>query len=319
MSDFRKKAYYLRDLGINVVPLKVDGSKLPSIYWKHLQTSFITDSEIEEHCLDCGGLAAITGGNSKLFCIDFDLNKQLISQDYWNYFMLQVPKELKKKMLINQTRSGGYHVWGRTDFVDKSRKLTHRSLTIEELYERYKTKIDEGYDPTIISKNLLNNPVECVIETRFEGSYGVISHPSYKRFYGEQFNWFTEEEVQFLYNVAYELDYRYRKASVYKGEVGDYKIMIQYNEDTTSPEVVEMMVGTGLYEYNSVNSSGDILLKRVGSTSPHSCKVFCDTGVIHEFGTSNIFTDGKQTHNPFELYCALNDLSEQEAIEKLKK
>lgn len=319
MADYRDFARGLRDRGVNTVPLKIDGSKLPAIYWKHLQTKFITDEEIEEHCLDCGGLAGITGKQSRLFCFDFDLDKQILYQNYWKEFMAGIPREMKERMLINETRSKGYHIWGRSDFVDRSRKLTHRLLTIDEIYARYKKGVKDGLDPIKISANLLNNPRQCIIETRFEGSYGVIVHPEYKRFYGEQLQEFTEAEIKFMYDRAYELDCRFIKATPYKGEVGDFRIIVQYNEDTKASEVMDMIISTGAYEYHSVNSSGDILLRRVGSNSSYSSKIFLDSGVVYDFGTSNIFSDGKQSHTPFETYCAVNGFDEQEGIQSLKQ
>jgi hypothetical protein len=318
MGDFRKQAYYLKALGVNVIPLKKDGSKLPLIYWKHLQEHLISDAEIEKYCADCGGLAAVTGKVSKLLCIDFDLDKQLLQQDYWKRFMSQVPKELKKRMLVNQTRSGGYHIWLRVDFSDQSRKITHRALTIEELYERYKEKVEEGLDPYKLSKMLLNNPRQCIIETRFEGSYAVITHPDYTRVYGEEFQSFSEEEVRLLLDIAYEMDYQFIKKVPYKGEVDDYKVIVKYNEDTKASDVMELLLSTGLYEYYNINSSKDILLKRVGSNSPYSAKIFADNAVLYNYGLNGLFTDHKNAYSPFEVYCAVNELDESEAILKLK-
>lgn len=318
MSDYRKQARALRERGINPIPLKKDGSKLPLIYWKHLQEHMISDAEIEKYCSDCGGLAALTGSISKLLCIDFDLDKQLLQQDYWKRFMSQVPKNLKKKMLINQTRSGGFHIWMRVDFTDQSRKITHRALTIDEIYERYKEKVEEGLDPYKLSKMLLNNPRQCIIETRFEGSYGVMTHPDYTRLYGEEIQAFSKEEVDFLLDIAYEMDYQFIKRKPYKGEVDDYKVIVRYNEDVKASDVMELLISTGLYEYYGVNSSKDILLKRVGSNSPYSAKIFADNAVLYNYGMNQLFTDHKNAYSPFDVYCAVNELDEEEAIKKLK-
>ena len=318
MSDYRKQARALRERGINPIPLKKDGSKLPLIYWKHLQEHMISDAEIEKYCSDCGGLAALTGSISRLLCIDFDLDKQLLQQDYWKRFMSQVPKALKKKMLVNQTRSGGFHIWMRVDFTDQSRKITHRALTIDEIYERYKEKVEEGLDPYKLSKMLLNNPRQCIIETRFEGSYGVMTHPDYTRVYGEEVQAFSKEEVDFLLDIAYEMDYQFIKKKPYKGEVDDYKVIVRYNEDVKASDVMELLLSTGLYEYHGVNSSKDILLKRVGSNSPYSAKIFADNAVLYNYGMNSLFTDHKSAYAPFDVYCAVNELDEEEAIKRLK-
>lgn len=319
--DYRNEAYQLRARGINTVPLKEDGSKLPKIFWKHLQNAFVTDQEIEETYGNCGGLAAITGSQSKLFCIDFDLDKQLIFQDYWKNFMNQVPVEMKKRMRVNQTRSGGFHVWARTDgtYTDKSRKVTHRALTIEELFNRYKKKISEGLDPDLVSRNILGNPRQCIIETRFEGSYGVIFHPDYKKIHGDKIGVFSKEEYEFLLDIGYGLDYQFVKREQFKSiHASDYRLVAQFIEDTKPSEVADMMVGTGLYEYHDVSGS-DILLKRVGSSSTYSSKVFGDSGMIYDFGMSNIFNDNNATHSVFDLFCAINNYDKEEGIQALKQ
>lgn len=318
--DYRAQAYALIERGISVVPLTADGSKLPAMKWRRLQGEFLTPDEIEKECSNCGGLAAITGNISKLVCFDFDLNKQVEGQDYWSAFMNKVPEDLKRRMLVNQTRSGGYHSWMRTDYIDKTRKLTHRALTIDELYARYQKKIDDGFDKYLVSTTLLNNPRECIIETRYEGSYGVMSHADYKRIYGTEIGWVSKEEIQLLYDIAYELDFGFKKKSEFRGEVGDYKVMIQFIEDTSPSDTADMMISTGGYEFAGVeHGTNNILLKRVGSNNAYSAKVFADTGVIHEYGVSNIFTDGNQSHNSFDLLCMIHGFDRDEGINFLKQ
>lgn len=317
--NYTKQAKYLISQGISVVPLSEDGSKLPKIKWKEYQSSFMSDKDVEKYCSNCGGLAAITGEVSKLMCFDFDLDKQLSNQDFWGDFMKEVPKELKKKMLVNQTRSGGYHIWGRVNFTDKSRKMAHRLLSIPEICEKYEVaKNTENVDLEKFTRILLNKPKSCVIETRFEGSYGVITHKDYKRIYGKTINQFSKEEIELLYTIAYSLDCDFKKRVVYTGLDEDYKTIAKYNNDITADEVADIMIETGLYEY--YKDEGNVIkLKRVGSNNPYSCTIFKDTANIHHFGMSNIFEDAKETHTPFELYCSVHNLTEEEAIKNILK
>ena len=115
--DYRKTAKKLKDLGISVVPLRTDGSKLPAIKWSIYNERLMTDFEIDKYFKSCGGIAAVTGKISRLYCLDFDLKYQLESQDYWTAFMEKLPKHIKGKMLINETKNGGKHIWVRTDWV----------------------------------------------------------------------------------------------------------------------------------------------------------------------------------------------------------
>jgi len=319
MPDYRKEAKHLIGLGISVTPLDSDGGKKSKIKWEHLRRRFLTDWEIDLYCKDCGGLAAITGGFSKLVCIDFDLDKQLPHQDYWKAFCEGIPEPLRKKFRVNETRSGGKHIWLRTEgFLDGSRKITHRLKTIPELFKEFEEK-KEGTDETKLNSTLLNKPTKCVIETRFEGSYGVIVHPNYKHFYGIKLFSINYDEWRTIEEKLYSLDCGFVPRPKYVGEASSYALIGKYNSETNSDMVADMMVGTGNYTINGYDREGNVLLKRDGSNNSHSSKVFIDTGNIIDFGESNVFTDEKKSHTPFEVFCAVNCLTEDEAIEKLKE
>ena len=97
--DYIEHAKALKKIGVSVVPLRTDGSKLPSMKWKPYNERLMADFEIEKHFKDCGGVAAVTGEISRLYVLDFDLKYQLDTQDFWTAFMEKVPKEMKKKFL----------------------------------------------------------------------------------------------------------------------------------------------------------------------------------------------------------------------------
>lgn len=324
-TDYRNEAKELIRKGISVVPLKVDGSKKPKILWKDYQSRFMLDWEIEQHCKNCGGLAGITGSLSSLVCIDFDLAYQLPHQDFWKDFNALIPHELKCKFRVNQTRSKGFHIWLKCDgFNYPSRKMSHRRMSIPEMYDAYNKYVEEKkddpkYDPEQYQLMLQNKPLKCVIETRFEGSYGVILHESYTHFYGDKLNTITLDEWILLENAMYQLDYGFKLRVPYSGSVESWRLISRFQEDTTADMVSDMLCDTGLYSLASVDRAGNYLLRREGSSSSYSCKVFADTGLIHDFGMSNIFTDDKTTHSPFELFCAVHNVDENGGLQMLEE
>ena len=317
-TDYIVEAKALASAGISVLPVKSDGSKLPGIRWKEFQERIMTDDEIEKHFSSCGGVIAITGRVSNLFCIDFDLDKQGPNDDYWKSFMSLVPDHMKERMLINRTRSGGFHVWIKTTYEDKSRKVTHRPLTIPELVNRYNKMVEDGANQDTASMLLLKKPVECVIETRSRGSYGVFVHEQYSRFFGTGLSWFTEDEVEFLLNIGYSLDFNFRKPKIYKGKEADYKIISKFNEDATAKGVCSIIEGSGLYTFYDIDPNGNYRMARVGSSSPFSAYIYADTGVTHIFGMNPFTEDDKVSISPFEIFCSVNNFTEEEAIEHLK-
>lgn len=318
-TNYVEEAKALTSIGISVIPVKIDGSKLPGIKWKEFQDRIMTDAEIDKYFFMCGGVIAITGNISNLICIDFDLDKQGKDDDFWKMYMSQVPSHMKERMLINQTRSGGYHVWLRTDYEDKSRKITHRPLTMYELYERYHNLIDNGANERIATDLILKKPVECVIETRSKGSYGVFQHEQYKRFFGEDFNFFTKKEVEFLLNIGYSLDYNFKKPDKYKGQVKNYKIINKFNEDCKAEHTVKMLEDCGLFVLYDIDGNGNYRMTRVGSDSLFSAYVYGDSGVLHVFGLNPLTQNDQMTMTPFEVLCATNRIDESEGIQAIAK
>lgn len=317
-TNYIVEAKFMASIGVSVIPVRADGSKLPAIRWKEYQDRVMTNEEIDHHFFNCGGVIAITGKISRLLCIDFDLDKERETDFFWKRFMSKVPDEMKQRMLINRTRSGGFHVWLRTDYEDKSRKVTHRPLTIPELMERYDTLISNGANEETASMMLLKKPVECVIETRSKGSYGVFQHAQYSRFFGDAINEFSKEEVDFLLDIGYSLDFNYKRPKVYTGEVGDYKVVSKFNEDSTAEGVVEMITDSGLFTFYDIDNNGAHRLARVGSSSPFSAYVYKDTGVLHIFGMNPLTDDDRNTLSPFEVFCAVNGFDDNEAINAIK-
>lgn len=318
-TNYIEEAKILAGVGISVIPVRIDGSKLPAIKWKDYQDKIMTDKEIDRHFFNCGGVIAITGNISNLICIDFDLNKQRQEDDFWKLFMDNVPTEMKERMYINQTRSGGFHVWLRTDYEDKSRKITHRPLTMPELQDRFYTLLDNGANERTATDLILKKPIECVIETRSRGSYGVFIHEQYKHFYGESICWFDKSEVEFLLNIGYSLDYNFKKPKQYTGDSGDYKLIVKFNEDCTADHVVEMILDTGMFTYYDTDARGSRRLARVGSDHQFSAYVYEDTGVFHVFGLNPFVEGDQQTMTPFEVLCATQGIDESEGIEALKE
>lgn len=317
-TNYVEEALILASAGVSVIPVKTDGSKLPKIKWKRYQEEIMSEKEIRHFFSDCGGVIAITGKVSNLLCIDFDLDKQAPDDDFWTAYMSKVPDHLKEKMLINRTRSGGFHVWLRTDYEDKSRKIAHRPLLIPELYDKYLLLLESGANEKTASKMLLRRPVECVIETRSRGSYGVFVHEQYSRFFGKSLKSFSRNEVDFLLTTAYSLDFNYKKKKVYTGGASDYRVISEFNEDAKPHKVVDMLEKSGLFKMYDIDTNGNYRVSRVGSSSQYSAYVYSNTSCLFVFGMNPFGDSDKKDFTPFEVFCEVNDLEESEAIELIK-
>lgn len=310
--------------GMCPVPLRKD-MKLPQCKWRQWQDRLPNDEELETLFNDCGGLAILTGnkfeGSSKpLFCLDFDLKYQLPGQDYFGKFMEKVPSHLRKKLVINSTKNGGKHIIFKSDYVDKSRKLTRRLKTVSEINNDYERLIEEGVPEDKANVLALKNNTEVVVESRSSKSYFVAISPDYEREYGTQFHEITKEDAEFLVEIAYSLDVEYSPRKKYTGDIKHFGITRRFNEDTDAGEVLRMLESTGMFSYKGETYKGDIKILRAGSKQKHSGVIFKDNAVLHVFSQSTIFdTSIKNSFSPFEVYCNCHNLSEEEGIEKLIK
>lgn len=307
------------------IPLKKD-SKQPMIKWKEFQTRFPTDKEIDEYFRDCGGVSALTlpGADknnliSDLFCIDFDLKYQLPHQDFWKDFGDRLPVDIKKRFYVNQTGSGyGRHIWMRVEgWSDKSRKLSYRLKTPEELIEEKAEKIKEGFDEITANRNLMKSPYKVVIETRGYNSYGVFLHPSYKHIYGKKINTFTAEECEMIMDAAYATSELFVERKKVSGDINVYKTIEKFNDDISPSQVMDLLQSTGMFYYMETERNGNIRFKRSGSNM-HSGVIFGDTAVTQVFSNNTILGDNG-AYAPFDIYCKVNHLEPHEAIKKLKK
>jgi hypothetical protein len=318
--DYIAHAKALKKVGISVAPLRTDGSKLPKIKWAVYQTRIMADFEIEKHFKDCGGVAAITGNISNLYVLDFDLKYQHESQNFWKDFMSKVPKELRKKLFVNRTKNNGMHVWMRTTFEDKSRKLTRRASTIPELLTRFDELILTGKNEMEASEQILKSPFEVVIETRSRGSYAVFYHPEYTRLYGTKLQMLTLEEVNLLNEIAYSLDFCYQPPKVYVAKGKEFSTVKQFNEDATPELIVQLLESTGMFSSVGTESNGNIKVLRSGSNAKYSGRVFLQNAVFHIFSQNTMFdTTMKNSFSPFEVYMVTKNLTHEQAVKELTK
>lgn len=318
--DYRKTAKKLKDRGISVVPLQTNGSKLPSMKWSVFQERIMADWEIDKYFKSCGGVAAVTGKVSRLYCLDFDLKYQLESQDFWKAYLELLPKKLKGKMLINETRNKGKHIWVRTEYEATSTHLTRRASTIPELMVRYNELLVKGKTSEEASELILRKPYEVVIETRSRGSYAVIAHPEYKRWYGETIGEFTLDEVNQLNEAAYALDFDYQPKPVFTGEIQDFSTIRKFNDSANGALTLSLLENTGMFSYVDTDRLGNIKVLRMGSKSGYSGRIYGDTGVLHIFSPNTLFdTSLKSSFSPFDVYMITKNLTFEDAVKELSE
>lgn len=153
-----KAAKFYTKAGCSVIA--TDNTKRAILPWKKYQLSIATPKELSEQFTHAKatGLAVICGQVSgNLEVVDID-TKYDTTGNLWRDFSNEI-KHLLPLLYIIRTKSGGYHLYYRSEVIDGNQKLANRPTTEEE----------RTSNPNV--KEIV------LIETRGEGGY-VIAPPT---------------------------------------------------------------------------------------------------------------------------------------------
>ena len=153
-KSIRDYAYRYVDAGLSVIPLKLDGSKKPSLFsWKEYSERLPTEAELHEWFRHPAGIGLITGSVSGgIEVIDFDMNVLI-----WPLLSM-LDRSLVERLSIYET-PGGWHLIYRCDEICGNTKIA----MWEPLHTPSRGKC---YGPPGCGKGVR-------IETRGEGGYIV--------------------------------------------------------------------------------------------------------------------------------------------------
>jgi hypothetical protein len=189
MNKLLIAAYQYIENGICVIPVNKD--KIPVVKeWRPYQDRMITKQELKDGfkpsyatciAIVCGAIS----GNLEVLDIDckYDLTGKLFES-----YMQDIrdnDEALADNLLIIKTRSGGYHLYYRCEFIAGNIKLALRPCSEDELKKEPKDK------------------VRVLIETRGQGGY-VVAPPSenYEVVSGNKIPDITSEQRELLFELA---------------------------------------------------------------------------------------------------------------------
>ena len=290
ITDFIEKTEwtkYVKDYiayQLSVIPTKAD--KLPALTtWKPYQTAIIktnlilsvfTKPEVKGIAIVCGAVS----GNLEVIDVD---TKHDTTGSLWIEFRGLIEDNLPdvyNKLVIAQTRSGGYHIYYRCSVIEGNKKLAVKSNR------------------------------EVLLETRGEGGY-IIAPPSpgYKYIQGDYSNipTITPEEREILFNIAKsfneiieEIKPKIKTTSGNNYSNTGGSPFEAYNE---TGDVVELLQSKG---WKVVTQRGErINLLRPGSTDSKSSGNY-HTGlkVLRVFSSSTEFNPDKG-YSPAQVFSLL--------------
>jgi hypothetical protein len=156
MTNLLSVAKSFTKKGISVIA--TDASKRAVMAWKPYQSAIATEVQLKEQFENdrTKGLAIICGAVSgSLEVIDVDV-KYDTSGTLFENLMSEIAAysmELINRLMVVQTKSGGYHIYYKCEVIEGNQKLAQRPATEEEI------------------KANPNEKVLVLIETRGEGGY----------------------------------------------------------------------------------------------------------------------------------------------------
>jgi len=294
MSNINNIAKELIRAGLSVIPL--NEYKTATIPWKQYQGVIMLEEEVDNYFTGAPSLGIVCGSISgSLEVIDVD-TKYDLTGNLWREFSSLLKDNLLEtyeKLLIAQTKSGGYHVYYKAENIQGNLKLAQRETTQEEREENpEKTK--------------------TLIETRGEGGY-VVAPPTayYKYIQGDvlEIPTITQEERNLIINIARSLNELQEEAEVirYKNSVKNIS-----NKEGLSPfedfnnrgEVIPLLENQG-YKVVKENSERVYLL-RPGATDSKTSGNYLKSNRLLYFHSSNAspFEPGKG-YNPSQTFALL--------------
>lgn len=293
-----ESALALYALGLSVIPVGDD--KHPIGYWTVNQSELVkpTPSKFSS----CYGVGIVCGDVSgKVEVIDIDTKYDLKGTLFQSYKELinSIDPDLLKKMVVEQTPSGGYHFIYKCEVISGNTKLANRHTTDEE----------KSIDPKEKQKVL--------IETRGEGGY-IMCHPSpnYNIVYGsfDKINIISIDERNILLDCAKTFNECFKEVHVKK----EHKEIISENlspfdDWNNRGDVIDFLETEG---WKTARTTGaQTLLLRPGGTGRWSADFNSDKRLFYVFSSSTEF-DNEKAYNPTQVLAIIKFNSDYSACAK---
>jgi hypothetical protein len=269
--------------GLSVI--STDNNKRSIAAWKPYQSHIATDQELEQMFAHpkTKGLAVICGAVSgNLEVIDVDCKYGIEFQKYADLIKME-SMLLWDKLLIITTKSNGFHIYYRCEYIEGNQKLANRPANDDEL----------NNNPNI--KELV------LIETRGEGGY-VIAPPTdgYNHLQGTEINVITAAEREILMTCARSFNLipeQFEQPHV-EFETSGLTVWEDYNNRGNCVELLESHGWQKVF-----TKDNKIHFRRPGATSLTSANYHTEKKIFYVFTTSSQFQP--KGYAPFGVYAIL--------------
>ena len=216
--------------------------------------------------------------------LDFDLKYDLTNTlfDRYKREISALDKNLLKKVVVQKTRSGGFHFIYRCSKLGGNTKLARRPTTDEEKQETYertykaeilKEGVDEGVARDRAKKAKDGDKNRVLIESRGLGGQVVVSPSAgYEFIFGDlcSISDITEQERDMLFSVARSFNEYFEEVSVPRAQMPKQKTdgLSPFDDYNQRGDVVGLLESHG---WKIVGNKGNkTIFLRPGQTTSHS-------------------------------------------------
>ena len=290
--------------------LTIGENKVPNFSWKKQQTEKLSNDSFIKNLNYKGGTFRSDGseisptqgvglvtGFEDLEVIDIDtkvFSTQIEKDEFWNEYLSTIRENILNfddKIVIYQTKSGGYHLLYKSKRVCKNEKIA-----------------------------VLNGHVEAVIETRGIGGY-IFAYPDKKVSKNGYFSieYISDQDRQTIWNVSKAYDSRVEltkitpKTDVKIYQEGEITPWDDFNEKTDVWTIIQddfTIIPRG-------NKENFILIKRNGSKNAQSGSIFKNKNAVYLFSTGTIYPHEKLITPFFAYACKYHNQDIKAAIKEL--
>ena len=269
----------LNTFGFNLVPIKEiqDGYK-PYISWKKYEIEpqskdLINRWDANE---DVTSFALVTGFND-VECIDIDtkiFTSVKEKQDFWKEYLNLLISHIDNfidKVVIIETKSGGYHIIYKTSIKDGNKKIAK----------------PKGYK-------------EALIESRGVGGFIFLHDKTINKKKYHEIDYISDAERNLIWDISRTYNYEEPKKI-------DLPTKKTFKQDGVSPWDDYAQKNTILdvcSDEFDIMSKGknSILIRRKGAKSAHSGYIFDNSGKMFLFSTGTLYPN-EQPLNSFDVYA----------------
>lgn len=297
--------------GLQFMPVKAN--KQPII--KGWQTS--AEKHDLSNCIAVGLVCGKLSGN--LECVDIDTKYDLTGKMYETYKKLinEIDSTLLGRLVVQQTKSGGYHFIYRCQVIAGNLKLANRKTTEQERQQTYQDTYQNELSKStpddkakaIAAKASENDKVRVLFETRGEGGQIVCLPTSgYKLVYGDWYSIseITPEQREILHGIAMQFNEVIEeqaiplKKMVYDRKIGGLSVFDDYNQRA---DVCQLLQEHG-WKFVQQKGQKSIFLRPGQATSQTSGNFDHAKNWFSVFTTSTEF-EPQKAYLPYAVFAVL--------------